>query len=422
MQRIRAVNPWPYASRRVRRGTTDCFGPSNFCASGTILSLCFHPLHCGSPKPTFKLMNDDLLLQQFTTQSGLTLKNRVVMAPLTTTSGEPDGSFSDQEIAYLKERAESGVGLIMSPACYVHPTGHAFERQVGCHSDDLLPSLTRCADAINSAGAASFLQIHHGGSACNREISGLEPIAPSAVQHKRAQKDTPRAMTGDEIRMIIESFAKAAGRAKRAGFTGIEIHGANTYLLQQFFSPHMNQRDDEWGAQTFENRSRFASEVVKAIREEVGTSYPISYRISPEEDEPDGYAVEDAIKLLETILPLGVDIVHVSSIGYTKGLRDSYPNGSNPTKMIKDALGEDIPVIGVGGVFTPDDADVMLNDGIDLVALGRALLLNHDWMQRAASSDYSTIRRTISSEEELQALHIPDHMKDYIRWWALPED
>ncbi len=349
----------------------------------------------------------------------LKLSNRLVMAPMTTTAGEADGSFSDQEVAYLKRRAEAGIGLIMTPACYIHKSGHAFERQVGCDHDGLLKSLAACARAINEEGAASFLQIHHGGNAAKEAYTGQPPLAPSAVKNRRGTSELPRALTESEIGMLIEAFAEAARRARGAGFTGVEIHGANTYLFQQFFSPYTNRRDDKWGTQTFENRSRFAREVVKAVRGAVGEDYPIAYRISPEEEQPDGYTTEDAIKLLQVLLPLGVDIVHVSSWEYGKGI---YTEGTDthPTRMIRDALPKDVPVIGVGGIRHPDQALQVLNDGVELVALGQELLLDADWARKVRNGDLQTIVSSVATREEIDRLELPDRMKDYVARFFLP--
>lgn len=364
----------------------------------------------------------------------LYLRNRVVMAPMTTVSGNLDGSFSDEEIIYLEKRAATGIGLVMTPACYVHKSGHAFERQVGCHDDSMLPALARCAEAINRHGAASFLQLHHGGNAARSEFTGRPPMAPSAVVNRRGTSEMPVAMTEEEILLIIESFARAAGRAKKAGFTGIELHGANTYLFQQFFSPFTNKRTDKWGGDLrcdrcdrheqhdrielchrLENRARFAMEVIKAVRAEVGTEYPISYRISPEEPDPDGYSTHDAIQLLGLLVPLGIDIVHVSSWQYGVGLRYDWHSGTHPTKMVSDALPDDIPVIGVGSILTPGDALRVLDDGVELVGLGRAVLLDADWLIKVRAGRQDEIRTVLHSEEERQQLDIPGPMKEYTR-------
>ena len=351
----------------------------------------------------------------------VSLKNRLVMAPMTTISGEEDGSFSKQEINYLAQRAADGIGMIMTPACYVHKTGHSFERQVGCHIDEMIPSLTAAAEAINQHGAASILQIHHGGNAAHKAFSGSQPIAPSAIKNRSGTSELPRAMSEDEIYLLIDSFAQAALRARTAGFTGVEIHGANTYLFQQFFSRFTNRRKDRWGSDvelpamdTLENRSRFAREVIKAVRAKVGKDYLISYRISPEEAEPFGYSTADAIELLKTLIPCGIDVIHVSSWKYHDNLRNDIPSGINPTAMIKAAF-PGTPVIGVGGIMLPEQALEVREQGIDFVAMGTVLILEKNWVGKVRAGDSATIRTGISSEIERQSLDIPDRMKEYTR-------
>lgn len=374
------------------------------------------------------------LFEPLTVSDKLTLRNRLVMAPMTTISGELDGAFSPEEIAYLARRAQDGIGLVMTPACYCHKSGHSFERQVGCHTDAMLDGLSRCAEAINAHGAASFLQIHHGGNAARSEYMGQPPLAPSAVINRRGTSETPRAMTEDEIWMIIESFAMAARRAKQAGFTGIELHGANTYLFQQFFSPFTNKRIDKWGGEKvcatcvdhqshdsmdicnrLENRSRFAREIVNAVRAEVGKDYPICYRISPEEPDPDGYSVRDAIALLKMLIADGIDIVHVSSWEYGVGVRNDYQIGSHPSLMIREALPLHIPVIGVGSIVHPNQAMRVLSDGLDLVALGRALLLDADWAKKVRAGQADRLQTTLRSESDRDLLDIPPRMREYTR-------
>ncbi|MBU0984712.1 MAG: tRNA-dihydrouridine synthase [candidate division Zixibacteria bacterium] len=364
-------------------------------------------------------MNTNRLFEPLDIAGKLTLPNRIVMAPMTTTSGNPDGSFSDEEIDYLTKRARAGVGTIISPASYCHPSGHAFALQVGCHDDAMLPGMTRLAENINKAGAVSFLQIHHGGNAARKAFIAHQPWAPSAVKNRSGTSELPREMTENEIWVIIQAFAEAADRAKRAGFSGVELHGANTYLLQQFFSPYTNRRTDRWGPGTFQNRTRFCLEVVKAVREAVGPDYPVAYRVSPEEADPDGYSTYETIDLLNLLVPAGVDIVHVSSWRYGEGVRNDYPADTHPTRMIREAIEPAVPVIGVGDVSHPDHALRMLDDGIDLVALGRILLLDADWAAKVKAGDTESIVTGISSEKELQQLAIPTNMKQYIRKWVL---
>ncbi len=357
----------------------------------------------------------------------ITMPNRLVMAPMTTFSGELNGSFSAQEITYLAQRAEDGIGTIITPACYCHQNGQAFERQIGCDKDSLLDSLSKTAETINNHGSVSFLQIHHGGNASKEIYTQQKPLAPSACKNRTGTSELPKAMTEDDILLVIESFAKAAQRAKKAGFTGIELHGANTYLLQQFFSPFTNKRNDKWGGNVvlpgrnlLENRSRFAREVLKAVRAEVGESYPIAYRISPEEADPLGYSVSDTIDLLKILIPYGIDIIHVSSWDFHKNLRNDISAKTNPTYMIKNAFPY-MPVIGVGGIMKPQQAIEVLEQGIEFVALGKILMLEKDWVKKVQNGDIDLIRTKINSEEERQTLDIPDRMKEYSKKFLLIE-
>ena len=345
--------------------------------------------------------------------------NRVVMAPMTTISGNPDGSFSDQEIAYLEQRAQSEVGTIITPACYVHPYGQAFANQVGCHTDAMIRSLSDCAEAIKKHGSVALLQIHHGGNAAKEKFTGRPPLAPSAVLNRRGTSELPQAMTEAEIWETIEAFAEASLRAEKAGFDGVQIHGANTYLVQQFFSPFTNKRNDQWGGESqhsknkLENRSRFAREIIKAIREKVSADFLIAYRISPEESEPLGYSVFDAIGLLKILIPYGIDLLDISSIQYGKGVRGDYSSGTHPTYLIKDALPY-MPVIGVGGVSSAEEALRVMDEGVEFVAMGKQLLLDKDWVLKIKNGQNDSIRTAIT-KDEIALLDLPERMKDYLK-------
>ena len=195
---------------------------------------------------------------------------------------------------------------------------------------------------------------------------------------------------------------------------------ANTYLLQQFFSPFTNKRRDKWGGDInlpgrnhLENRSRFAVEVVKAVRASVSEKFIVAYRLSPEEADPLGYSVKDAIGLLKVIVPYGIDIIHVSSWEYGKGLRQDIPSGSHPTYMIKTAFPY-MPVIGVGRISHPDQAMQVMNEGIEFAALGKALLLDKDWVIKVKEGDVDSIRFKLNSKEEIEELDVPRLMKKYL--------
>lgn len=303
----------------------------------------------------------------------MSLDNRLVLAPMTTYSSHENGEIRDTELAYLERRAAAGFGMTMTAACYVHKTGHAFPGQWAASDDRFLPSLKAVAEAIHRGGSFAVLQIHHGGRACSASLCG-EVLSASDVPAERPNAETPRSMNHGEIETMIRSFAEAARRGRDAGFDGIEIHGANTYLLQQFVSPHSNRRTDEWGR----DRLKFSREVVGAVLAAVGPDYPVGYRLSPEEKEVPGIRLPDTLALIEMLCQFPLAWLHIS----LSDLRQSSLVGdfTEPTlELVAKAIAKRIPLIGVGSVKTREDADACLAMGADLVAVGRAAIIEPDW-------------------------------------------
>jgi 2,4-dienoyl-CoA reductase-like NADH-dependent reductase (Old Yellow Enzyme family) len=258
--------------------------------------------------------------------SNITLRNRVIMAPMTTWSGNDDGTVSDQELAYYSKRSH-GVGLVATACAYVIPQGKAFKGQIGVHSDEMLTSLKNIAGAIHLGGAKAVLQIHHGGRQSAPELlPDHQPVSASNIPTVLPNAPTPRALTEDEIIQTIKAFGEATRRAIEAGFDGVEIHGANTYLVQQFFSPHSNRRDDHWGG-SIEKRLNFplavANEVIKTIKEHATTPFLAGYRLSPEEMEEPGITLDDTFVLVDRLAALKLDYLHISVMDFWGGsLRD----------------------------------------------------------------------------------------------------
>lgn len=194
----------------------------------------------------------------------LKLKNRLVMAPMTTWSGNEDGTLSEEELAYYAYRS-GGVGLVITATTYAEPTGKGFSGQFYAGDDSMKTSLKQLADNIHDGGAKAILQIFHAGRKGNPEdMPEGVTLSASAVSGKREDNNVPRAMTELEIKNTIQSFKEATLRAHQAGFDGIEIHGANTYLLQQYFSPHSNRRSDDWGG-TLEKRTKFPLAIMTRV-------------------------------------------------------------------------------------------------------------------------------------------------------------
>jgi 2,4-dienoyl-CoA reductase-like NADH-dependent reductase (Old Yellow Enzyme family) len=232
----------------------------------------------------------------FRFNSGREMANRFAIAPLTTDSSHEDGTATEDELEFVRRRAAGGFGATISSAAYVEQDGRSWQG-IGAAHDGHLSSLQRLAEAMRAAGGLAILQIYDGGRIAKPELTGEQCLrAPSAVASLRPGAKTPRAMTADEVENLIASFRGAASLARKAGFDGVEIHGANHYAVHQFFSPRANHRVDHWGG-TLSKRMNFPLAVAQAVRDALGPKLIAGFRVTPFEAEPDGYTLEDA-KLL----------------------------------------------------------------------------------------------------------------------------
>lgn len=351
------------------------------------------------------------ILSPFTLPNGSELKNRLLMAPMTTCSGYFDGTVSSELVEYYRVRAGS-IGTIIVECCFIDDLGLAFPGAIGINNDAKIAGLAKIAAAIQAEGSKAILQIYHGGRMVDPLlIGGRTPVAPSAVAAPRPGAATPRALTGEEVEATIARFGDGVRRAIQAGFDGVEIHGANTYLIQQFYSPNSNQRTDEWGGSR-DNRAKFPLAVLdithKMARQYADDAFIIGYRFSPEELEEPGIRFEDTMYLLEKLAARGLDYLHFS-LGAS--LRPSINDTRDPTPLIEkycalrsEALAQ-VPVMGVGGVVNLADAEEGIRHGYDLIAVGRATIAWPDWTDRIARGD--TLELFIDSTQR-EALNIPE--------------
>lgn len=351
------------------------------------------------------------ILESFTLPNGTEIKNRLFMAPMTTCSGYYDGSVSSELIEYYRARSGS-IGTIIVECCFVDDLGLAFPGALGIDNDDKIAGLAKIAEAIKSKGSKALLQIYHGGRMVDPKlIGGRTPVGPSAVAAPREGAATPVALTTEDVSAMVGKFGDAVRRAIQAGFDGVEIHGANTYLIQQFYSPNSNQRDDEWGGSR-DKRAKFPLAVLdithKMARQYADDSFIIGYRFSPEEMEVPGIRFEDTMYLLEKLAERGVDYLHFS-VGAT--LRPSIVETNDPTPLIQKYVAmrsenlAQIPVMGVGGVVTEADVDTALDNGYDLVAVGRACIAYPDWTDRIARGEAPEL---FIDSTQREALCIPE--------------
>ena len=319
------------------------------------------------------------LFESLTLPNGVTLKNRFVLAPMTHYSSNPDGTISDQEIPYIAQRSRD-IGMVITAATNVSDNGKAFHGQPSIANDTYIAGLKKLADTIKAEGAKAIIQIHHGG---REAIADLVPngdvVAPSAVEKEGTH--TPRALKTPEVQQIVDDFAEATRRAIEAGFDGVEIHGANGYLIQQFFSPFSNRRDDEWG-----ERIRFPLAIVDAVRNTVEKhgykEFIVGYRFSPEEPETPGLTMKETYELIDALVEKPLDYLHVSLMDFHSTARRGADSSAKRIDLIKNRINDTLPLIGVGSLYSAEDVAAAKATGVPLIGIGRELLIDPDFVTK----------------------------------------
>ncbi|WP_367120927.1 NADH-dependent flavin oxidoreductase [Staphylococcus capitis] len=323
------------------------------------------------------------LFEPLVLPNGVELRNRFVLAPLTHISSNDDGTISDVEIPYIEKRSKD-VGLAINAASNVNDVGKAFPGQPSVAHDSDIEGLKELAKAMKKNGAKAIVQIHHGGA---QALPNLTPqgdvVAPSPITLKSFGQQEPheaREMTSDEIEQTIKDFGEATRRVIEAGFDGVEIHGANHYFIHQFVSPYYNRRNDVW-ADNLKFPMSVIEEVVKAKKEYANDDFIVGYRLSPEEAESPGISMEITEQLINQIANQPLDYIHISLMDVNSETRDGKYKGENRLKLIHHWINGRMPLIGIGSIFTPEDAlNAIDNVGVELVALGREILLDYDFV------------------------------------------
>lgn len=309
----------------------------------------------------------------------LTLKNRIIMAPMCMYSAGSDGKATDWHVIHYATRAIGQVGLVIIEATGVEPGGRISNRDLGLWEDGQIAPFSKIVKAVHEAGGKVAAQLNHSGRKSG--VPDVIPIAPSAVAYSD-KFPTPKALSADEIGQVIEWFQSAAIRAVKAGVDAIQIHGAHGYLLNQFLSPLSNFRDDSYGG-SIENRARLLGEVVAAVRGVIPSDMPVSVRVSAYDYEPGGNTPESVAAMINAVKNTGIIAVNVSSGAVTPTVPPSYPGYQiGFASFIKEQTG--LPVVGGGLITEPSQAEQIIKSGIDFVFLGRELLRSPYWPLRAA--------------------------------------
>ena len=342
------------------------------------------------------------LTASFTLRCGLVMPDRIAMAPLTNTQSHSDGTLSDDEFRWLMRRAEGGFRWISTCAAFISDEGHAWDGQLGISSDAHLEGLTRLATALREAGSVAVVQLHHAGAKATMAADKLSTGGPEGA----------RAATEADLDQLVEDFTSAAVRAEKAGFAGVEIHGANGYVLTQFLAPEDNPRTDAYGG-SLENRARIVRRVVQSVRAAVSPSFAVGIRISPVDTwARRGLVLADSLQLGRWLVEDGIDFLHLS-------LRDA--GGSAPFEedgplvatAFREALPEDVAIFAAGGIWTRADAERALAAGVDVVVLGRASIGNPDWPTEVRNDGYEPLR-TPWEPDHLRSVAVGEDFLTYI--------
>jgi len=330
---------------------------------------------------------------------GITLKNRLVMSPMTTWASNEDFTISDEEVEYYKKRV-NGVGLVITGCTHVTANGIGFTHEFAGYDDTFLPSLKKLANAAKSGGAPAILQLFHAG---NKAIPDLIPngevVSASAVPSGTIvlfeKENLPKELSEDEILDIIKAFGETTRRAIEAGFDGVEIHGAHGFLLQNFMSPFFNRRNDQWGG-SIENRLRLSLEILRAVKNAVSKfadrPFLIGFRISPEEFPQQSYGLSDTFILMDRLIEEKIDYLHFSLLeAATQKPMDSEFSDKPIAVVLNNYVNGRVPVLVAGGITTPGMADQVLDFGVSMVAIGRTLIINPNWVELVESGEEEKI-------------------------------
>ena len=362
------------------------------------------------------------LFQSFPLTADITLRNRVIMAPMTTWSANHDGTVSEEELAYMRQRVKD-VGLVITGCTHVLENGIGFTKEFAAFDDRFIPSLAKLAQAAKSGGAPAILQIFHAG---NKALPDLIPdadvVSASTLKTPTASfvdsQMMSRALSHAEVLDMVHAFGETTRRAIEAGFDGIELHGAHGFLIQNFFSPLFNQRTDEWGG-SLEKRMSFPLAVVKEVKRVIQQyaqkPFALGYRMSVEEYDENGLRIQDSLQLIDRLIAAGIDYLHVSLVDVLNAKPvDSLEDALTITRVIKH-LNHRIPLISAGQIRTPDQAERALALGLPLIAIGKALVMNPNWIELAKTQRVHLISTELQLEMKNADLHIPDHLWQEIK-------
>jgi 2,4-dienoyl-CoA reductase-like NADH-dependent reductase (Old Yellow Enzyme family) len=331
------------------------------------------------------------LFQPLTFNCGTTLKNRFMLAPLTNTQSHVDGKLSDDEYRWLTMRAQGGFGLTMTCAAHVQAVGQGFPGQLGVFSDDHLEGLTKLANGIKAENSLAVVQLHHAGMRSPADLIGQAPVCPSDHADTSAV-----GLSSEGVQQLIEDFICGAERAEKAGFDGVEVHGAHGYILAQFLSGTINQRQDQFGG-CIENRMRPITEIINGIRTRCRPDFLLGLRLSPERFD---VHLPDIIEVAKNVLSAGkIDFLDMSLWDSFKEPEDQAFKGRTLLSYFTELERGTIALGIAGKLRNPEEVNQAMAADIDFVMLGRAAILHHDFPRRMKEDvNFTPIRNPVTAD------------------------
>ena len=363
------------------------------------------------------------LFNKLTLPNGIELDNRFVLSPMITNSSTREGHVTEEDLAYANRRASSAP-LQITGASYIEKYGQLFEFGFSIDHDDSIEGLTQLAQAMKKDGAKAIIQLTHAGRFAKIAVRDLGVVyGPSKMELKTPVEHTVLPMNKQKIESIITQYADATRRAIKAGFDGVEISSAQRLLIQTFFSTFSNQRDDEYGPQSLENRSRLGVEVMKAVQkvidEEAPDDFILGFRGTPEETRGNdiGYSVEDFFYFMDSIMAVAnIDYLATASWGksiYKQTIRQGKYKGEYMNRVVYDYFADRVPVMATGGINSPDKALEAL-DFADFVGMSTPFVTEPDFVIKLRKGQEDEINLGFTPEE-IADLAIPERaFKDIV--------
>lgn len=342
----------------------------------------------------------------------ITLKNRIIAGPATMCYATENGEITDRLIEFYRKKAAGGVAMVIVEGAYISEESKGYAGQISIADDSKITGLSKMAHAIQAGGAKASIQIQHCGRRAKSTLTGLKAIAPSAIPYNK-NAETPLEMTEEQIWEVIQEFADAAERAKKAGFNSVDIHSAHGYLPAAFMSPLANIRTDTWGG-NLKNRTRFVCKVIKAMRERVGKDYPITIKISADEYINGGLTIKDTAEIVKILETAGISAIQVSAgapgednvidpqkrVTFMRTMPMATAFG--PLVYLAEEVKKNvsIPVVAIGRLNDPSLAEEVLEKGsADIIGITRQLITDPEWPIKVFENRLTDIRPCIACNE-----------------------